>query len=215
MIAAFFDLDDTILKGNSGIRTAAHYFLSGRVGFFLSLRVLVMFLMYYFGRKNPEEFFRKVYFFLKGRDYEEEKAFCDSYFDRVLSRRLYSQALARMKWHKRKGHFVAVITNSLELMVGRAKEYLPADLFIGSLLEVNSGVISGRTKRVVFGREKARVIRSLAKEYRLNLARSYAYSDNNSDISMLKAVGIPVATNPKWKMRRHALASGWDIGFFR
>src|SRR5205823_6222154 len=40
---------------------------------------------------------------------------------------------------------------------------------------------------------------------------SFAYSDSESDLPMLRAVGHPVVVNPDAELRRIALEEGWEV----
>ena len=54
-------------------------------------------------------------------------------------------------------------------------------------------------------------MRELAAAADLDLAASYAYSDSESDLPMLRVVGHPVAVNPDAELRRVAREEGWEI----
>jgi hypothetical protein len=58
---------------------------------------------------------------------------------------------------------------------------------------------------------KAQAIRELAARHGVDLAESYAYSDSESDLPMLRAVGHPVAVNPDSALERAAREEGWRI----
>src|SRR5436190_10202370 len=68
---------------------------------------------------------------------------------------------------------------------------------IGSRSEVQDGVYTGRPAGPFTYREgKAEAIREVAREQGLDLSESYAYSDSESDLPMMRTVGHPVAINP-------------------
>ena len=55
-------------------------------------------------------------------------------------------------------------------------------------------------------------MRELAEREGIDLAASYAYSDSESDLPMLRAVGHPVAVNPDARAGRGSRASeGWEV----
>ena len=58
---------------------------------------------------------------------------------------------------------------------------------------------------------KARAIEELAAREHIDLAASYAYSDSESDLPMLRAVGHPVAVNPDGELARIARREGWQV----
>jgi len=209
--AAFFDLDDTILRGNSGMRSTMHYFSTLKVPPWKGFKILYRYFAYFMGRSDARGFFRNIYDFLKDRDYSTEKARCEKFFERQLKKRIYREAVLRIKWHKKQGHYVAIVTNSLDMMVNKIKDHVKVDELIASRLEIKKGKITGKTSLISFGRNKVRFIKALAKKRKIDLNRSFAYSDNNTDIGMLAAVGNPIAINPKSKMRRAALTRNWQI----
>ena len=54
-------------------------------------------------------------------------------------------------------------------------------------------------------------MRELAEREGIDLAASYAYSDSESDLPMLRAVGHPVAVNPDAELARVAREEGWEV----
>jgi phosphoserine phosphatase len=77
---------------------------------------------------------------------------------------------------------------------------------------VVNGRYTGRPEGVFTYREgKAEAMRELAAGEGLDLAASYAYSDSESDLPMLRAVGHPVAVNPDAELLRVAREQGWEV----
>ena len=54
-------------------------------------------------------------------------------------------------------------------------------------------------------------MRELAEREGIDLDASYAYSDSESDLPMLRAVGHAVVVNPDQDLRRIAADEGWEI----
>ena len=54
-------------------------------------------------------------------------------------------------------------------------------------------------------------MRELAEREGYDLAQCYAYSDSESDLPMLRAVGNPVAVNPDGALGQLARREGWEI----
>src|SRR5688500_9442717 len=72
--------------------------------------------------------------------------------------------------------------------------------------------LTGRADVPETSREgKAEAIRELAAREGIELDASYAYSDSESDLPMLRAVGHPVAVNPDTTLQRVAREQGWGI----
>jgi phosphoserine phosphatase len=89
---------------------------------------------------------------------------------------------------------------------------LTFDGAVGSVSEVVDGHYTGRAGGPFTYREgKAEAIRELADREGIDLAASWAYSDSESDLPMLRLVGHPVAVNPDKELARIARAEGWEI----
>ena len=83
---------------------------------------------------------------------------------------------------------------------------------IGARSEVVDGRYTGRPDGPFTYREgKAEAMRELAGQEGISLADSYAYSDSESDLPMLRAVGHPVAVNPDAPLLKIAREEGWEV----
>jgi phosphoserine phosphatase len=83
---------------------------------------------------------------------------------------------------------------------------------IGARSEVRDGVYTGRPEGPFTYREgKAQAIREVAAREGFDLSESWAYSDSESDLPMLRVVGHPVAVNPDAELARIAREEGWEI----
>jgi hypothetical protein len=54
-------------------------------------------------------------------------------------------------------------------------------------------------------------MREVAEREGIDLSQSFAYSDSESDLPMLRAVGNPVVVNPDAELTRIARAEGWRV----
>ena len=134
---------------------------------------------------------------------------------RVLSGvlpRLYPQMLAVAYAHQDAGRPIYICTAASQEMASLLSLVLSFDGGVGSRSEVLDGVYTGREGGLFAYREgKAQAIRELAERKNLDLAGSYAYSDSESDLPMLRAVGHPVAVNPDSTLARIAAQEGWEV----
>jgi len=211
MAAAFFDLDHTVVDGNVGLRHVVKYFLRGQISIIEGFRMGFMYIYYVLIRSEPFYFFSRVFGFMKGRDLKEETRRCAQYFEKHFKKRIFKEAVRLIEWHKKQKHLIVIVTNSLDYKITRIKEAVRADYVIASSLETLKGKFTGRSSIINFGQNKARNIRKFAKRFNISLKKSYAYSDNSSDIPMLRAVGNPVAVNPQMRLKRYALHNNWKI----
>jgi phosphoserine phosphatase len=114
--------------------------------------------------------------------------------------------------HQDAGREVYIVTAASQEIAELLAHVLVFDGGIGARSEVRNGVYTGRPEGPFTYREgKAEAIRQIAAEQGYDLAESWAYSDSESDLPMLRAVGHPVAVNPDAELARVAREEGWEI----
>jgi len=126
--------------------------------------------------------------------------------------RVYPQML-RVAWeHQDAGRRVYICTAAAHELAEVLAHVLGFDGGIGARSEVRDGVYTGRPYGPFTYREgKAQAMRELAAREEIDLAASWAYSDSESDLPMLRAVGHPVAVNPDAALARIAREEGWEV----
>jgi HAD superfamily hydrolase (TIGR01490 family) len=126
--------------------------------------------------------------------------------------RLYPQMLAVAYEHQDAGRPIYICTAASQELATLLSFVLSFDGGIGSRSEVRDGVYTGREGGLFTYREgKAQAIRELAEAEGYDLAQCYAYSDSESDLPMLRAVGHPVAVNPDATLARIAREQSWEV----
>jgi HAD superfamily hydrolase (TIGR01490 family) len=126
--------------------------------------------------------------------------------------RLYPQMLRVAYEHQDAGRRVYICTAASQEMAEMMAHVLAFDGAIGARSEIVDGYYTGRPGGPFTYREgKAEAIRELAAEQGIDLDESYAYSDSESDLPMLRAVGNPVAVNPDSTLLKVARDEGWEI----
>lgn len=134
----------------------------------------------------------------------------------------YRQALQRLAWHAKQGHAILIVSGSLQPLALGAAAALEDGLAARGLrtaigvyatrLEAREGRWTGRVAgEAMFGAAKARAIREIAASRRFELEKCFAYGDSANDRWMLEAVGKPVAVNPSNDLARIAARNGWPI----
>ncbi len=126
--------------------------------------------------------------------------------------RVYPAMLRLAYEHQDAGRPVYIATASSQEMADMLSHVLGLDGGIGARSEVVDGRFTGRDADVFTYREgKAQRIRQLAEAEGIDLAASFAYSDSESDLPMLRLVGHPVAVNPDTELAKVAAAEGWEV----
>jgi HAD superfamily hydrolase (TIGR01490 family) len=212
--AAFFDLDKTLMAGSSGIHFARAAYESGMISRRRLARDVYENLRFRLRGSTDEraddvrERIGKMIAGVRVRDLERLTP-------RVLSGvlpRLYPQMLERAYAHQDAGQPIYILTAASQEMADLLSLVLFFDGGLGSRSEVVDGRYTGRPAGPFNYREgKVVSMREVAEREHVDLAASYAYSDSESDLPMLRAVGHAVVVNPDAVLRRIALQEGWEV----
>ena len=212
--AAFFDLDKTLMEGSSAFQFARSAYRNGM----MSRRQLardvwanVKFRLQSSTDEATAELRDRIFESIAGQRVVDLQRLVPDVLAGVLPR-LYDQML-RVAWeHQDAGRPVFIVTAASQEMAEMLAHVLHFDGGIGSRSEVRDGVYTGKPAGPFTYREgKAEAIREVAREQGIDLLESYAYSDSESDLPMMRAVGHPVAVNPDAALLRAAREDGWQI----
>lgn len=130
----------------------------------------------------------------------------------TMQPRIWPETRALLLAHLDAGHEVYLISATPDFLAQELARSLGATAGIGSGLEIEDGVFTGRfTSGTMHGPEKARAAQTLMAERGFEPDDCYAYSDSANDLPLLTAVGTPVAVNPDHALARHAREAGWRI----
>ncbi len=213
--AAFFDLDRTLMQGSSAFQFGRAAYRAGMMG----------------RRQLIADAWANLRFRLRGSTDEATQALHDRISAslagtrvRDLERlgadvlagvlpRIYPRMLAVAHEHQDAGRRVYIVTAASQELAEILAQVLVLDGGVGSQFSVvRDGVFTGEPTGVfVYGAGKAKAIEELAAREGIDLGESYAYSDSESDLPMLRLVGHPVVVNPDGKLARVAREEGWEI----
>ena len=213
--AAFFDLDRTLIAGSSAFQFGRAAYKAGLVtrrqlaDGRLGERPLPPARLD--RRRAPTRCATRVGKMLEGVRVRDLQRLAPDVLAGVLPR-LYPQMLAIAYEHQDAGRPIFICTAASQEMAELMAIVLTFDGAVGSVAEVVDGHYTGREGGPFTYREgKAEAIRDLAAREDIDLAASWAYSDSESDLPMLRLVGHPVAVNPDAELGRVARAEGWEV----
>jgi len=212
--AAFFDLDRTLMAGSSAFQFGRAAYQAGLV----SRRRLaadavenLRFRLRGSTDTGADALRLRVGELLAGVRVRDLQRLAPDVLAGVLPR-LYPRMLELAYAHQDAGRPIFICTAASQEMADLMAIVLTFDGAVGSVSEVVDGVYTGRPGGPFTYREgKAEAIRELAAREHIDLAASWAYSDSESDLPMLRLVGHPVAVNPDATLARVAREEGWEI----
>jgi HAD superfamily hydrolase (TIGR01490 family) len=212
--AAFFDLDRTLMAGSSGyhfVRAAYERGMISRRRMAGDAWEAVKFRLFGSTDAGTDRVRARLGSYIEGVPVRDLQRLAPRVLSGVLPR-LYPQMLEVAYQHQDAGRDVYICTAASQEMAGMLSYVLGFDGGIGSRSEILDGVYTGREGGIFTYREgKAQAVAELAAKKGIDLMQSYAYSDSESDVPLLRAVGHPIAVNPDTALAGIARDEGWEI----
>ncbi|MCZ9309523.1 HAD family hydrolase [Corynebacterium uberis] len=219
-VAAFFDVDNTLIQGSSLVALALglarkRYFKIHEI-----LPIVWKQIKYRVtGSENAEDVAEgraQALEFVRGYDVAELARICDDIVINRVEDRAFPGTRSLAEMHLAAGHQVWLVSATpvqLAQVIARRFGFTGA---LGTVPEVKDGKFTGRlVGDILHGPGKSHAVAALAAIEKLDLSRCTAYSDSANDIPMLSMVGTAVAINPDRKLRAEAQRRGWQIRDYR
>jgi HAD superfamily hydrolase (TIGR01490 family) len=212
--AAFFDLDKTLMEGSSAFHFARASYKAGQLSrrqLARDVRDNIRFRLQGSTDEATDALRTRVYESIAGHRVIDLARLTPDVLAGILPR-VYPQMLDVAWRHQDAGRPVYIVTAASQEIAELLAHVLVFDGGIGARSEIRDGVYTGRPEGPFTYREgKAEAIRDVAGREGIDLGDSYAYSDSESDLPMLRAVGHPVAVNPDAELAQVAREEGWEI----
>jgi HAD superfamily hydrolase (TIGR01490 family) len=209
-VAAFFDVDNTLLPGRPiELRFFGHLLAQRQIGPVDALRSCFHLLKHIPPVSLQPLRARK--FYLEGKQPSIIEPLAKAFVVNTICRRVSSQALAAVARHRDAGHHLVLITASLDFLIGPLAHFLKIDTVLAARPERISDRYTGRLLSLPYANGKRELIDQLSTQHGLDLRYSYAYGDSPGDLETLRSVGFPVVVNPIRGMSRVAAREGWPV----
>src|SRR5436190_24290695 len=212
--AAFFDLDKTLMEGSSAFHFARASYNAGQLSrrqLARDVRDNVRFRIQGSTDEATDALRKRVYEAIAGRRVVDLQRLTPQVLAGILPRG-YPQMLEVAYRHQDAGRKAFIVTAASNEIAELLAHVLVFDGGIGARSEDHDGVYTGRPEGPFTYREgKAEAIRAVAEQKNLDLGASWAYSDSESDLPMLRVVGHPDAVNPDAELAKVAREEGWEI----
>lgn len=213
-IAAFFDLDKTIIAKSSTLAFSKPFFDQGlinRRAVLKSSYAQFFFLLSGADHDQMERMRAHIAAMCAGWDVEQVRSIVAETLHDIVDPLVFAEATELIADHKLRGHDVVVVSASGEEIVRPIAEALGADISTATRMEVEDGRYNGTVEFYCYGEGKVEAMKILAESRNYDLAQCFAYSDSMTDLPMLGAVGHPTAVNPDRALRKEAAQAGWPI----
>lgn len=212
MPIAFFDLDRTLVRVNTGQLWVRQEWREGRISWWQSTRAMGWIAGYHLGFSRMESVLEEAIASLKGSTEAELEARTRSFYAREVAETFRPGARAVVAAHQAKGDTLALLTSASSYLAEAVGEVLGIPHALCNRFEVVGGQFTGKpVSPLCFGPGKLVHAQRLAAELGEDLGSASFYTDSYSDFPVMDAVGHPVAVNPDPTLRRVALKRGWEV----
>ncbi|MEO6954232.1 MAG: HAD family hydrolase [Polyangia bacterium] len=211
MIAAFFDMDKTLLHVNSGREWVTYLRKRGEISLYAMLRAIGWLTQYKLSILDTEAVGKKVVGDMAGQSEAELRDKSREFYAEYVAGTIADDGRRAIAHHRGLGHVIVLLTSSTPYVA----QPLAADLGIEHVLCTRLGVKDGRFDGTIiepacYGVGKVVLAERFCKEHDLDLESSYFYTDSFSDLPMLERVGSARVVNPDARLRLFARKVGWE-----
>lgn len=213
MALAIFDLDNTLLAGDSdylwgqflaerGIVDADHY----------ERENLRYYREYQAGTLDIMSFLAFQLQPLAAHDMATLHGWREQFLKEKIDPIILPKARALIEQHRRQQHTLLIITATNSFITGPIAQRLGVDTLLATEPELTQGRYTGRVAGIPCFREgKVTRLEAWLRERKFDIRVSWFYSDSHNDIPLLEQVAYPTAVDPDPQLATHAQAKGWPV----
>ncbi len=209
---AYYDLDHTILKGNSATHLVGEARKRGVMNPRQYRQAVYLSILYKLGIGDPSGMITRMLSWLRGLHPELVSELCRNVFTEQLVHTIRPEILTSMQYHREKGGAVVLLSSATLPVCKPVSTHLKLDDLICTQLQSENGVLTGKTSgKLVYGKEKKHRLLLHCREHGFDPGEAYYYGDSHTDTDVMMAVGFPVAVSPDRKLLRIAITHKWPI----
>ena len=217
MALALFDLDNTLLDGDSdylwGCFLAEHGIVDAETYESENQRFYDQYLE---GSLDIHEFLRFQLKPLATHKRAQLEAWREQYLVEKIDPILLPRARALLEKHRAQGDQLLIITATNRFITEPIAKRYGVDQLLATEPEIVAGEYTGAVNGTpCFQTGKVEQLHNWLEKENQTLEGSWFYSDSHNDLPLLEQVEHPVAVDPDDKLKSHARAMGWPITSLR
>jgi len=209
---AFYDLDHTILDGNS----ATHLVQEARKRGVMTERqyrhAVWLSILYKLDMGDPTRMINRMLTWLKGVKEADITALAQEIFDNRIKDTIRPEILETIREHRAKKAAVILLSSATTPICQPVTRFMELDDMICTQLESKNGILTGHTDgKLVYGLEKKVRMLAFSQEKGYDPREAWYYGDSHTDKYVMEAVGFPVAVPAQISHQGHLLGNNWPI----
>lgn len=213
MTLAIFDLDNTLLNGDSdhawgefiadlGVVDATEYRAKNDAFYDDYCR----------GELDIYAYQRFVLGALAGKSMDELSCWHERFMQEKIAGMILPKAKALVEQHRVQGHTLMIITATNAFITAPIAKRFGIDILIATEPEIRNNLYTGDITGTPCYREgKVERLNAWLNNNNKTLHDSFFYSDSHNDLPLLQKVGQPIAVDPDDKLKAFAEQHGWQV----
>jgi len=212
MALVFFDLDETLIAGDSDYEWGNYLVSIGKVdGDVYESENARFYHDYRVGNLDVYEFLDFALQPLAKYSYEELCAWREDYIQHCIKPIIKSQALELVEQHRKADDYLAIVTATNQFITEPIKELFDIETLIATEPAMEGGRFTGTVAGTpCFGPGKVTRVKEWLASTNHSLVGSYCYSDSQNDIPLLELVDNPITVDADEKLSAYAMQKGWE-----
>ena len=217
MALALFDLDNTLLAGDSDYLWGVFLVEQGLVDASLYEEANQRFYQQYAdGKLDIHEFLNFSLNPLSTIATDTLRELHQSFMEKHIRPLMTKTGLEKVKQHKQAGDTTLIITATNSFVTQPIADAFGVDHLIATEAEIIDGKYTGKVAGTPsFQQGKITRLEEWMKNHDETLDGSIFYSDSHNDLPLLKIVAKPIAVDPDPQLEAYAEEKGWEITSFR
>jgi len=209
---AFYDLDHTILDGNSATHLVQEAHKRGVMSERQFRHAVWLSILYKLNIGDPTRMINRMLSWLKGVKEESIMQLSKEIFEGLIKETIRPAIVETIREHREKGRAVVLLSSASTPICRPVSNHLELDDIICTRLESENGILTGRTRgKLVYAAEKKVRMLDYCIEKGCDPKDAWYYGDSYTDKYVMEAVGHPVAVSPDIRLLKIARRKHWPI----
>jgi HAD superfamily hydrolase (TIGR01490 family) len=213
---AIFDIDGTLIKGQTQQLLLKYLRKKKVVSFTVFIKINLWFVMYKVGLiSSPKKIMEYAFSFLNDWPIGRMNELINDFFDNDLKPRIYKKGIDEIGEHQSHNRIILLVSNAIEPIVKKISEYLQVTNYICTKLEITNNKYTGKIEGdMVYGKNKVPLIQKFISTNNIDINNTWGYGDHASDVFFLEMISHPTAVNPDKKLAKIAKLRNWPVIYF-
>jgi putative phosphoserine phosphatase/1-acylglycerol-3-phosphate O-acyltransferase len=209
---AFYDLDHTILDGNSATHLVQEAHKRGVMTDRQYRHAIWLSILYKLNIGEPTRMINRMLSWLKGLKEASINTLSMEIFDQIIKDTIRPEILETIREHRSRKGAVVLLSSATTPICYPVSQHLELDEMICTQLEAENGILTGHTSgKLVYGEQKKVRMLDFCREKECIPGEAWYYGDSYTDRYVMEAVGNPVAVSPDKRLLKIAKRNNWPV----